>query len=506
MPDQLGFGTATTPAPGAGAGAQFDVTGSGITDTAKAAVIFYSAQTADDSSDAPARIGVSLVSVEPTSKSASLGFLARDGLSAPDARTATGGFMGYTPRNSAFGTQFDQSFSYVSQISGGLRFDTDFDPLVQTKLSALIFAGSGMRSWLTSVVEASTTPMNVDCGPTNPTDQRFRPHLLIVLCKDSMGVSGQVNDGTGHLGFVIDDGSATQVCAFSDLDDATEPSDADGENRNDVGAAGLRATARGTRVTVTFGFNSTGFSVVSSSDTLDVRVLAVRFELPPRLAAKSFALDGSSTQDFALDFNPEAILGFASPLSALNSLDSSEDSASHGLFMLGPSFERAYAARMKYGESTTSSASSRQGDHALLLLDHVGSVISQGSYGGLPSSGNGFSVDFSPAEVGRITVLAMSTFQLAPDPLDIGLELPAPSIPDMLSPGAIDAAVELPAPAVILPLQPSPIDVAVSAPAPVVHVWFSYTDPPVTPELGDLHAKTLEQLLPRGVAWPRGQS
>lgn len=504
--DQIALGEFLSPAVGAGVGVDWDLTLGGITEPARAAVLLYSASDVDDTDHPHARVGVSLVSSESSEHGQSQCVLARDGLTTPDCRTAVGsGLFLYVPRNSAFANQFDQANTYDSAIAGGFRFTTSIDPLVRSRGAALILAGTGMRSWALQV-QATTTLQGADCGPTLPSDDRFRPHLLVVLAKDGAGASGQQNDATMALGFVVDDGSATQVVAFTDWDDATEPSDADAELRDGAGAAGFEQSDRSTRVLVTFGFTSTGITYQANVGTLEVKVLAVRFESSsPRIFAGHLELDGSSPQPFVLPFDPLAVLALSSLLGAVDSPDGTSLAGSFGLSLFGPSFERSYAARFKQGESTTSDASFRQEDAAVLTLDHLGSVEHRGNHSG-PASPRGFELTFSTSGTGHLTVLALGDPNVVdPDPIELALVLPPVVLGGLETPPAIALPLLLPAPLVVLPQRPPPVALALVLPAPQVFAPPSMATQ-VPPDLGPLYAASLSSLLPRGLAWPRRSS
>jgi hypothetical protein len=441
--DQLGLATFTSPAVGAGSGVQWDVTAGGITEDVKAAILLYSASASDDSVIAHARVGVTLFDAESSSKRNSLCTLARDGLSAPDCRGTTGLAM-RVPRSSPFGNQYDLANEYVSQIAGGLRFETTIDPLVQTKGLALLFAGSGMRAF-GQTLEATTTLQNADTGAIIPSDVRFQPDLLAVFAKDGGVGGGQSDDAMMCLGFVQRGTGTPQVSFFCDWADATEPSEADGEVVSAAGVTGLDSTNRATRVKVTFGFTSTGITYQANTSDLNIYVLAIKFEnANQRLAVAQFELDGTSPQDFELPFDPKYVVGVASLIDALDSPDGTAKAGTFGLFGFSPTLERAYAARFKTGESTTSSASSRQGDHALLLLDDQGNVAAQGSYVG-PASPHGFQLSFSPASSGFLTLLALSEPGLLdPTPVQLPLVLPPITIGGLLTPPAATLPLVIP--------------------------------------------------------------
>lgn len=500
--DQIELTEFLTPVVGAGVSVDWDLTAGGITEPTKAAVLLYSASDADDTDHPSARVGITLVSSESTNKVHSNCVLARDALAAPDARTAVGARACYVPRVSAFPTQFDQDNSYQAAISGGFRFRTTIDPLVRSRGAALILAGTGMRSWSGSA-EATTTQQDVDTGPLLPTDQRFRPHLLIVVATRTSGTSGQIDDAAMGVGFVVDDGGPTQVCAFTDWADATEPSDTDGELRSDAGAAGLRPSARGTRVLVTFEFTSTGFKHQASADDLSFTFLAVRFEAgAPGIYAGNHELNGSTSEPIVLPFDPHAVLALSSLLGGLDTPVSSSDAGAFGLSLFGPSFERAYSARMKQGESTSSDASFRQEAVAVLTLDHLGAVARRGTYDG-PASPHGFVLDFTSPAAGHLTILALAPVGLVPvDAVELPLVLPAVTIAGLITPSPVVLGLGVPAAIVVLPQQPAPAALALQLPAPTL-----FTPSPmavrIPPVLGPSYHASLAALLPRGLAWNR---
>lgn len=502
--DQLGLATFTSPAIGAGSGVQWDVTAGGITEDVKAAILLYSASVSDDTPITHGRVGLTFFDAESSSKRNSLCTLARDGLSTPDCRGTTGLAM-RVPRSSAFGTQYDLANEYVSQIAGGLRFETTIDPLVQTKGVALLFAGANMRAFGLTL-EATTTLQNADTGAVLPSDVRFQPDLLAVFAKDG-GVGGvQSNDAMMCVGFVKRGTGTPQVSFFCDWADATEPSEADGEVVSDAGVAGLSSASRATRIKVTFGFTSTGITYQASANDLSIYVLAIKFEnANQRFEVAQLEVEGTSPQGFPLSFDPKYVVGLASLIDAQDTPDGTAQAGTFGLFAFSPTLERAYSARFKTGESTTSAASSRQGDHAVLVLDDQGSVAMQGSYSGTASP-HGFQLTFSPASTGFLTLLALAEPGLLDPPaVPLALVVPAVTIGGLITPPAKTLPLVVPAPFVLLPKQPPAVALTLSMPAPQLF-QAPLLPARVIPELGPLYAQALSSLLPRGLAWPRRPS
>lgn len=419
MADQIELATFTTPA---GAG-NFDVTDAELTETVMAAVVMFTAETTDDSTLSHGIAGCSLVADDGvTTGSIDIGMSGAsiDGLNTVPACTSFQ-FQGpatdvlIATHQKAAANSLAQRHDFVSFIANGLRMNavtvTD-----RTKGSALMFAGVA-RAYV-GLAGASTTLQSEAVGGAST----FRPDLLILLSSDNgfAGGGSFVNDARFSLGFVIDDGAPSQVSAYIDWDNVTEPSDADGEVSTNRGAISL-TTARAIQ-RVTFTITATGFDHQASAGTPDVPYLAIKFTKKPSMAVGSVATPTSPDAAFSVatpGVFPHAVLGMSTVLAATDTLTDGATAGAAGYFAFTRRNQRAYTVHSEEGVTpagaTVTNADTRQGDHAVLTFDHTGALAHQAELVGLEPGR--ILLNFATAATGFLTYLAIGEPPGAPRPM-----------------------------------------------------------------------------------------
>lgn len=420
MPDQVALVEFTTPGSGVADGVTIDITDSSITETVKAAIFVYGSSTTDDADIAHARIGYGLLSTEGAGLSTAQSIMAREGLAAPDTRTAGGATAMFLARNSAFLNQNDLRMNYDSTITNGVRLVTgavfsDTDRIAAAS-AALLFAGSDMRSDIKHVT-ADTTLRSQSTG----SGTTFEPDLLVIAAVDGLGLGGtpgQTDDATMHLGFAVNGGN--QVCAFTDWLDATEPTDCDGEVRSANGAAGFDTGARGTRVLVTFGFSATGFTYQanvtdSTNSGFRLSVLAIKFGSDTQAECAQGAISASTgTQSFTgLGFQAQYVVALSTLFTSVDSTVDGTEAAAVGISVFraaAAGTARAYTAYVPEGDTFGAGASTgkaRQGDYAVLTYLEGGTIGQRAVFDAVNATG--FDLDFQVATAGRLIYLGIGS-------------------------------------------------------------------------------------------------
>jgi hypothetical protein len=109
-------------------------------------------------------------------------------------------------------------------------------------------------------------------------------------------------------------------------------------------------------------------------------------------------------------------------MTATNSTITDERASAAGLFAFDSSTQRAYTARSSEGldiNPTTTDASTRQGDYGLLLYEHEGAVIAQGTRS---LTATGFDLSFSTSTTAIFTALGIGLASItSPHTENLGL-------------------------------------------------------------------------------------
>lgn len=408
MVDQIAVVDFTTPGPADPA--SLDITSPEITETVKAIILIWGNSTNDDENEGGGRCGMAIRALESLSAEETGGALApllRNGLTTPTVAVG-GGDTAAVILCTNGGSGFDIISTISAVIAGGvtLNFSTK---AVSVKGKAIILAGSAMRAWGGSLSVSSTTPVQEDTGPGGSL---FQPDLIVCL-PTVENVDTTQRSANAFLGIGGAVAGTVQKCGYTDWDNLTEPSDADGVMRSARCAAGLSGAGR-VEVGMVVTINSTGFTYAgATATTTRMRYIAVKFGGAFKVGVANFAVSGSTgNQPFSFGFTPAVVFGASFLLTSEDILTDGATAAGAGYFITGTKGSRAVSIRHEEGASSSShDPSSRQGNHAVLTLDELGNVAQQASWAG--TTPGGFVLDFSTATAGMLTAIGI---QLAPAP------------------------------------------------------------------------------------------
>ena len=415
MVDQIAIVTFTTPL----SNTIVNVTSSEITSTFSAAIFLYSSTTTDSSNVADAILGIGFCAPDagdtPVRTGESACHFARDGQST----TPETGFRHSTSRvisvTDAVGTgALRVGAVYSSSISGGvaLSFTTT---TAAVKVTAILFAG------LTRAFTDDLSRNTVSATETTGTATPFTPDLVIFTASDtSIGADFSANGVGAHLnlGFGVNKTGLPQVCAYTNLDDANEPSDADGYFRS-AKAFGHLSSLRADEHVVISAFAATGFTCVASAGTVNSHYLALKFSGVVRLACANSSIAASATTQTFTDFGfpPRLVLGMGTLLTTVDTLTDGATASCASLMVTGTSASRALSYHTKEGITPSpigpvlADSHTRQEDVALLQLDHLGAVVQRATWVGATTTG--FSLLFSTASsTGTLTALGIALAQV----------------------------------------------------------------------------------------------
>lgn len=430
MVDQIAVVTFTTPA----TTGTLDVTDPSITEAFSAAIILYSQFTGDSTDNANGMLGVGFIGVNgldtDSTRSFFTAFQCENGVaSGQDVNTMRA--LNIVIRASA-GTNIGPATIeavYDSSVSGGFRLNFT-TASAQTKATAIIFAGltkaaTGAASF-TTVGGHESVGTGVD--PFEPDLVIFRPSDDL-LNTDSAGGVG----GTMALGFATNTSPIQQVCAYVNVDELVDPTDADGYVSSDHCSVALNSTSRVTqRISIT-SFDSTGFNGIADTGTPQANYLALKFSGAVTIGAvnESVAASTGSQSFTGLGFTPDLVFGISTLMTSLDTLTDGPTASCAGEFVTGVYGDRAYTAHneegLNIGGAVVTSAHTRHEDAGVLTYEHQGSVSQRGTWNGGVSGG--FAINFSVADdAGYLTLLGI---QLEQTPLV------APSESVFISDGAV---------------------------------------------------------------------
>jgi hypothetical protein len=388
-----------------GTGTQ-DLTFSGITETPQALVLIWGSTTNEDTSETPARMGVALFSLDTNAiaggeTGGASTTLIRHAQATPAGATGAGNedvILLCTDASSGF----DIVAVLDSVIAGGVRLSfTTVASGVEIDVTAILFAGSAMRTYGGVASTTSTTPAQVDVGGAGT---EFQPDLLITTSSfQGLDAAARTEIPSAGLGFVT---ALAQKVTHVNWRGGTEPSEVDGVVRSDRGGAGFFGLSRPECGHV-FALNADGFTVAGTNTTATrSRFLAIKFGDTQQIAALNLAISGSATdQDFTTGFSPTLLIGCSSLMASQDTQTEDETASAVGYFITGPLGSRATTVREEEGLTGVSAVSGRQGDDALLTYNHLGAVAQRASW--VSALATGFRLNFSTATAGHMTVLAI---------------------------------------------------------------------------------------------------
>lgn len=428
MVDQIAVVTFTTPA----STGTFPVTSPLITETFNCAILIYSASNTDDSNTSGGCMGVGFVSTEV---GGSADTDASSTVALQDAQTNTnafqdesGGGTGQSIRASNPGVATTVIAEFSAAIAGGveLNFTTT---TVRVNCTAILFAGLS-RSSLGFDSPTDGGISHEDVG--NAGTGFFQPDCLIFLSSDTSIDAGGVQNGQPKIGFAVNPASGIQqVSAYTNIDNGTNPTAADGYYRSDCCSAafiGNRGVAMD-RFQVT-SFDSTGYNAIAfdtgGANSPQAEYLAIKWSNASlvRMACANLAVAASTgNQTYnTFGFTPDLVFGMSHLMTVADTIDSTEaNTCSAGYFVTGRFGSRAISVHHDHGHAISggspTDANTRQGDHAVLTLTGLGAVAHQASWVGGSSSG-GFILNYSTAaQAGTLTALGIQIIPSPPLPI-----------------------------------------------------------------------------------------
>jgi len=418
MVDQMDIVTFDTPI----SNTLVNVTSSKITEPFSAAILIFSHEQTDSADNAHGVLGI--------------GFIGIDGALSPEvgmafqmanARTATplARSLHYNATTSPtrcikgpIGTNIltlHIEATYNASIAGGVQLnftlvDATGGPSggpVRTKCTAILFAGLARAA--TGSATSSTLGVHEDVG-VSPTF--FQPDVLFFLSSDGSLNTTSIADGVPNLGLAVRGGG--QITSYVNVDDVTEPTDADAAVlSNKAWMISTRTAGALNLITASIAIDSTGFTATSSSGSPDTVYLALKFSGVYRAAVANLAVAAATGEQTFTDFGftPGVVFGMGT---ALTTLDTATDGATASVaefFAIGPSVSRAYTVHHEEGINITnppvSSAHTRQEDVAELLYNHTGTVVRRATWAG-PAT-NGFKLNYSTAsQAGLLTAMGLA--------------------------------------------------------------------------------------------------
>lgn len=388
--------------------ADLDVTSPLITETFEAAILFYSHHSTADSTTAHGVIGMGLISVEGDSGGANeycRTTVLRDGLT-----TTTQGFHTNSTAaciiSAADAVTTDCQATFSAVIAGGMRlnFSTHTN---QIRVTAIMFAGLG-RSSLGTIVSVTSGSTHEDVG--NPGVSLFEPDLVVFAGADGSIAIGS-DDFTPNLGFAIRD-PLTQIVSYINIARSSDPTYADGFIRTDSCAGAFQTQATNPPVNsvervVISSFDSTGFNHQATGNQHAAIYLAIKWSdlTRVRLSLANMATAASvGNQTFnSFGFTPDVVIGMATLMTSLDT-QTGDGVAQCGAsyFATGRTGSHAYTVSHDHDVvivGNPTDANSRNGQHAILILNDSAAVAQQADWVGGSSSG-GFTLNFTTAAVG----------------------------------------------------------------------------------------------------------
>lgn len=421
MVDQIGYAKANK---AAGVGT-LTLTDPRITEPFSAAILLFTRTQTDDADVAAGSLGAGFIGVDGDNSNATLQFsigpIYENGvLSNAAGLTVRSNIQAVRIGNNA-ASALQVVGVYNASVAGGVELNfTQCD--IAITVTAILFAG---------LAKAATGGASFnDAAPSHETvgdaGDEFEPDLLILAPSDNL-VTGDTPNGCLALGFALNKPGIPQIAAYLNYDNNTDPTDADGFYRADVASCAFIGDRilQQDRFAVT-SFDSTGFNGLAvdtgSVNSPQANYLALKWTNPSRIRMACAHLSVAAStglQSFnAFGFTPDLVFGMAHLLTTPDTITNGPAGSSGGMFVTGRYGSRAVAARMEealnIGGAVTSDSSTRQGDHAALVLDHTnGDPLIQADWAG-PSGNGGFALNFTTAgQAGTLTALGI---QIIPGP------------------------------------------------------------------------------------------
>lgn len=298
---------------------------------------------------------------------------------------------------------------YSASISGGVRLNFSVTT-VQVRITAILFAG--LSRAYTDGCTSGIAGASEDVGGTT----NFTPDAVIFAASDT-DLNTADNDAIPNIGFAINDGGPSQVCAYLNADDATDPADADGIILTDAAYVHAPAGSRTSgnlnleQSTVT-AFDADGFDHIADAGTPDAHYLALKFSGALAVACTNATVSASTgEQTFNVGFQPTVVIGMGTLLTTFDSqVNTANICSSSCYFVVSDDADRGYtwhhrANGVLISAGNLTEANTRSED-AFVLYNHEGTVVQRATWAG--PSGSGFKLNFSVASAaGTLTLLAI---------------------------------------------------------------------------------------------------
>ena len=414
MTDQMAVVTFTSPT----TATTLDITSTQITETFSAAILIFSKETTDDANNTHGVMGIGFIAPDNADSTESLFDVSlctqmKDAdVLRPRVNTNHSTAASIKANHGdAVGT-IDIQAVYSASISGGVRlsFTTVAAGPIQTKGVAILFAGLSRAS--SGTLGATLAGVHESVG--NSASGRYTPDVVVFLASDGTLNADHV-DAAPTLGFALNNAALSQVSAYVNTEDVTEPTDSDGAVRSAKCAEHFTGGRVDQTAAIT-SFDATGFNIAASGNTVNATYLALKFSSAMRLAVANLALPSSSGIATYTDpgFAPKIVFGMSTLITSLDTLTDGATAAVAGFSAFSPTNARAYAVHHKEGINIpaggNTSAHTRQGDYAALLMDHTGTLTHQATWSAATTSG--FQLNFSTATAaGFLTALMIGPFE-----------------------------------------------------------------------------------------------
>lgn len=444
-------------------------------------------------------------------------------IGAEDAQTTskgrTGIIAGAAATTDVVRTRRASNTSDVTNVDCALRFVSFAADKVTLNIRIAPPAGYLLEFWL--LAGTDLTPLvdsfSVSLGAAGTSDRTG----LGVPCDAALLFHDTTNGGVGIAtacemseGYFAAPPHSSKAAQAVDFGAGDNPTVSRGDARDDCSKAVANAVSSGRLVVSQL---PTGYRVTALDTAANlVLVLALNFN------GKALAWAGnmptatvlSPAQSFSTPrIRPDVALCTFSRRSTLNGQSTGGDSSCFGGGTMVGGTMFAAAVSSKHGVSP-SIAKASCGSRFLHIPQEDGTLTA----GGSPAAGDavkataaaiaqGLALTYSGASstAREVSLLVIGPeFVLAPDPVLLPLNRPAPTVVLAFAqrPSPTPIPLVLPAPQVIAPRRPSAVVLPLVLPAPTI--GQRVTAPQVIPpDLGPLYAEAMPALLPRGLAWQK---
>lgn len=381
-----------------------------ITETVKAVLFFWNADTTESSDINHGNVGMGACTSNDSGGTADEYAYATQGSNANrtttdynTVRSATSGAnaacivitSGTSPASVQSQAQFD------SVIAGGVRVNFTVAS-ASIRVTAVIFAGIS-----DAAVKRISTAGSEDIGTT----PFFSPDCVIFFGGGG-GAGTSSTDLSTSLGFAVNSSPIQQVSMSLSHDDAVATSDADAEVATDDGFCNFQGTRVIKHGNIT-SFDSTGFDWTAPDGTITSMLLALKFSDPTkvRLACAAMATPGSAgvTAFNSFGFTPDVVIGALSPMTSIDTQVNGAAAGAMGFFVTGRYGSSGISVHGQEGLLNSPAApynTHNRSEDALICYEHTGTIAQRATWAGGSGAG-GFSLNFSAAASGYMVALGI---------------------------------------------------------------------------------------------------